>query len=453
MSRKAPWVRIPPSPPVWVRAEKPSLSFYNIVLVFPSSVYRRDAIHKETLCVELNRNLATGRSMEEALSIPRPPLSAIFGSFFRLGLTAFGGPSMVAYIRKMSVDEKGWLDKETFDHGVALCQMVPGATAMQTAAFVGLQARGVSGAAASFIGFGLPAFFLMIGIAAAYTITNRLPVVISTFSGLQAIIIAIVANAALSFGRSTLKSWRHFAIAGGAGLLFGLNLNPVWVILIAGGAGWVLFRSHLPALVSNSQRSSTPSTTRPLIAILFLAAAGFFLLFLFRRDWFDLAALFTRIDLFAFGGGFASIPLMYHEVVDVRHWMDSATFLNGIALGQVTPGPIVITATFIGYLLKGLWGAVLATIAVFLPSFTIVIGVTPYFNRLRASSDFNQIIQGVLCSFVGLLLAVTLQFAVKVQWDIAHALLAVAALIALIRKVDILWVVIAGILLSLLLIR
>jgi chromate transporter len=104
-------------------------------------------------------------------------------------------------------------------------------------------------------------------------------------------------------------------------------------------------------------------------------------------------------------------------------------------------------------LLKGLWGAVLATIAVFLPSFTIVVGVTPYFNRLRASSDFNQIIQGVLCSFVGLLLAVALQFAAKVQWDIAHALLAVAALIALIMKVDILWVVIAGILLSLILIR
>lgn len=391
--------------------------------------------------------------MDQTSSILRPSIFEIFKSFFRLGLTAFGGPSMVAYIRKMSVDQKGWLDKETFDYGVALCQMIPGATAMQTAAFVGLQARGVSGAAASFIGFGLPAFLLMMGIAAVYTVTDRLPVVVSIFSGLQTIIIAIVANAALSFGKSTLKSWRHFAIAGGAALLFALNIHPIWVILGAGAAGWVLFHSQPLALVSTSHRSPSQSTTRPLAAILSLAAVGFFLLFIFRRDWFDLVALFFRIDSFAYGGGFASVPLMYHEVVDVHHWMESAVFLNGIALGQVTPGPIVITATFIGYLLMGPWGGLLATIGIFLPSFALVVGIAPYFSRLRGSRHFNHVIQGVLCSFVGLLITVTLQFAWKVQWDITHALLAVAALAALLLKVDILWVVLTGILLSVILIR
>jgi chromate transporter len=156
-----------------------------------------------------------------------------------------------------------------------------------------------------------------------------------------------------------------------------------------------------------------------------------------------------RIDLFAFGGGFASVPLMYHEIVDVRSWMDGETFMNGIALGQVTPGPIVITATFVGYLLHGIAGAVVATVSVFLPSFLMVVGVVPYFDRLRASDYFNRCMSGILASFVGLLLSVTIQFALGVSWDVPRIVLAGAALVALVRGVDVLWVVLVGIALSL----
>ena len=134
-----------------------------------------------------------------------------------------------------------------------------------------------------------------------------------------------------------------------------------------------------------------------------------------------------RIDLFAFGGGFASVPLMYNEIVDVRSWMDGQTFLNGIALGQITPGPIVITATFVGYMLYGLIGAGVATVSIFLPSFLIVIGVTPYIDRLRNSAYFAGAIRAILCSFVGLLLTVTFRFASNISWDIPRVLLAVAA--------------------------
>src|SRR5450759_2146551 len=121
-----------------------------------------------------------------------PSIRQLFTSFLRLGLTAFGGPSMIVYIRKMAVEKKHWLDAETFSDGVALCQTIPGATAMQTAAYVGLKTRGVIGASASFIGFGLPAFLLMMTFAALYTKTHNLLIVISAFSGLQAIIVAII---------------------------------------------------------------------------------------------------------------------------------------------------------------------------------------------------------------------------------------------------------------------
>ena len=185
-------------------------------------------------------------------------------------------------------------------------------------------------------------------------------------------------------------------------------------------------------------------TTLPLLVFLVISAACYALLFFFRKDLFHLAVLMSKIDLIAFGGGFASVPLMFHEIVEVRSWMDGPTFLNGIILGQFTPGPIVITATFVGYLVHGLAGAIVATVAIFLPSFLILVGVAPYFDRLRASPWFARAIGGILCSFVGLLFTVTIRFALNVHWDFPHMALAGAAFAALIFKLDILWVVLAG---------
>jgi len=326
--------------------------------------------------------------------------------------------------------------------------MIPGATAMQTAAYVGLKAGGVVGAAASFIGFGLPAFLLMMTFAALYTYTHNLPLVVSAFSGLQAIVVAIMANATLSFGRITLKDRRALAIAATAAALFGVNVNPVFVILLAAVGGLALIRPKQPTARHPDSSSRTPLYARSLVLILSLALIGFVLLHLLNSTLFGLAALLFRIDLLAFGGGFASIPLMLHEIVEVRGWIDSQTFMNGIVLGQATPGPIVITATFIGYLFGGPLGGVIATISIFLPSFLLVIGISPYFDRLQTSPAFNKVIGGVLCSFVGLLLTVTIRFALDVHWDLSHLMLAAGALVALLLKVDILWVVVVGTIVS-----
>jgi chromate transporter len=167
-------------------------------------------------------------------------------------------------------------------------------------------------------------------------------------------------------------------------------------------------------------------------------------LWLAQRQMFDLATTMFRIDLFAFGGGFSSVPLMFHEAVEVRHWLDSSTLLNGIVLGQVTPGPIVITATFIGYVVAGPGGGVVATMGVFLPSFLVLVTTAPYFDRLRTTPQFNRVITGILCSFVGLLLTVTARFAQGVTWDWRHLLLAAGALIALRLKVSLLWIILIG---------
>jgi len=243
-----------------------------------------------------------------------------------------------------------------------------------------------------------------------------------------------------------LRNWRDIILALGAGTLLFFRGNPILAIIAAGAFGMLLYRGvNLP--INPTQASSQTSAhqmLRPVLVGLLAAGTALAVLFLANRRLFDLAVLMGKADLFAFGGGYASVPVMLHQVVDVRHWMDDKTFMDGIALGQVTPGPIVITATFVGYQLAGLSGAVVGTVAIFSPSFLIVLITVPYFDRLQHSLLFRQALRGILASFVGLLLAVTVQFALEVAWTVPSTLLALASFVALWRKVDIMWVVLVG---------
>ncbi len=342
---------------------------------------------------------------------------------------------------------KKWLDGQTFKDGVALAQSIPGATAMQTAAFVGLQTRGVAGALLSYISFGLPAFLLMLGFSALYAVSRSLPWVTSLFSGLQVIVVAIVANATYTFGKTSLKRYVHVLLAAASALAFGLGVSPFYVILGAALAGMVLLHEKPEAPSAQGDQGRFPAIP----VALCLAFTGFGLLFLHlvRPGLFSLALLMLKVDLFAFGGGFASLPLLLQEVVCVRGWMDERTFMDGIALGQVTPGPIVITAAFVGYLMHHLWGAVVATVAILTPSFILVVLTAPFFGRLKGSPAFVKARQGILASFVGLLLFVTAKFALAVPWDLFRGLLVLASLAALIRKIDLIYIVPIGAALSL----
>ncbi len=358
---------------------------------------------------------------------------------------------MVVYIRQLAVDQKRWLNVDTFDDGVALCQTLPGATAMQTAAYVGLNVRGVQGAAVSYLGFGLPAFGLMLMFALLYANARNLPGVIAAFSGLQAIVVAIVANAAVTFGWTTLRCWRRRMIAIMAAMLFGWGINPIIVVVSAAFVGFCILKKEGSTTASEKNPvKAIPQTTKPLLIIVSATAAILTALFFTNRPLYELAMTMVRVDLFAFGGGFASLPLLFNEAVKMQHWLDGSTLMDGIVLGQVTPGPIVITATFVGYLTHGFLGSIVATLGIFLPSFLIVIALTPHFNRLRSSPLAANLIAGALCSFPGLLLIVTLHFAGSIRWEFARLFLAIAAFVALRLGVSISWVVLTGASLSML---
>ena len=376
----------------------------------------------------------------------RVPLHSLFLALLRLGLTAFGGPAMVAYIRDLAVNKKRWLSQETFADGTVLCQSIPGATAMQVAAYVGLRVRGTAGALASFAGFGLPAFVLMLVLSAVYQASRDVPTVASAFRGLHMIVVALVANAVVTFGRTSMKNWRDAILAAGAAAFLILRGSPILAIVASVAIGVLLYRGvALPEKPTHIPGSDSRfPTLRLLSAATLVGAALLGILFVTSRSLFDLAAVMLKVDLFAFGGGFASVPVMLNQVVHVRNWMDSKTFMDGIALGQVTPGPIVITATFVGYQIAGLLGAVIGTVAIFSPSFLMVLITVPYLDRLRKSLLFRRALRGVLASFVGLLLAVAVQFALAASWNFRSILLALAGFVALRFRIDVLWVVLVA---------
>ncbi|GLI52763.1 chromate efflux transporter [Thermodesulfovibrio yellowstonii] len=364
----------------------------------------------------------------------------LFISFFKIGLTAFGGPAMIAYIKELAVDKKQWIDEKTFHEGVALAQAIPGATVMQVAAFVGFKTRGILGGIASFVGFGLPAFILMGIFSALYIKTKTLPEILSIFTGLQVIVVAIVANAALSFAKPILKSKGELLIGLVAFIFFMLRVNPFFIIIFCSVFSQIIFRDK-----TLNEKKSVKKDSFKELAILFVFLVIFlFLLVLFDKTLFSLALVMMKIDIFAFGGGYASLPLMLHEFVDRLRWLDAKTFMDGIALGQVTPGPIVITATFVGYLLKGFIGAIVATVAVFSPSFLIMALASEIGNKIKNSKTFIRAKKGIFSSFSGLLLFAMIKFIEEVDWNIIKVLLVFTCFIALLRKVSIFYVVILG---------
>ena len=290
---------------------------------------------------------------------------------------------MVAQIRELSTGSNQWIAENDFKNGVALCQSIPGATAIQTAAYVGLKVRGISGALAAYIGFGLPAFIFMLLLSVLYARFSNLSKFISLFNGLQVIVVAIIFNATFLFGKGIANNYKNILIALLAALSLWFGVSPFVVIIVAGILGMTLLKVSASSNIVNSETKETPWNAKQIISLLVTFLICFMGLYLLSDILFNLAVAMLKIDLFAFGGGFASLPLMLHEIVNNRGWLDSKTFMDGI-----------------------------------------------------------------FASFVGLLLYVCIKFTIVVLWDIVRILLCLATLTALLRKVNILYIVPIGAVIS-----
>jgi chromate transporter len=375
-----------------------------------------------------------------------PSYFELFLSFFWIGLTGFGGLAMTAHIRRHIVDKRKWMDPHTFDSGLALCQIIPGAIVMQLAAFIGLKVKGIRGSVVSFVGFGLPAFLIMLILSILYKESKNISGVENILSGLRVVVVAIVANAAYIFGQKNFKNLNDWIIAILAAGLFLTKLHPFLVLLVAASLGILLTKKDF----APSGKLIKARTLRFFFILLLIVATCAISLFFFNREYFTLATMMLRIDLFSFGGGLAAMPMMYHELVDLFGWFDKKTFMDGVILGQVTPGSIIIAATFFGYMHLGFIGSIAATVCVFTPSFMILMGIFPFFNKLRSYPQFNKVINGILCSFVGLLAVITYHFTLDIDWNWTNILFTLIAFVLLVKKVDVIWVILGGVLISLL---
>jgi chromate transporter len=385
------------------------------------------------------------------------PLSLLFTRFLGLGATAYGGPAMISQIKETAVNKNGWIKEGEFMRGVALCQLIPGATMVQIVTYIGYRMRGIWGALTAAVAFVLPAFIAILILSFVYFKFHSLWLIQALFKGLGAIIVAILLNACITFGRPILRDWKVILIAVLSFVAFFFQWNFVLIFVFAAAAG-LLLRPKTPqskAAAAGSAPGGVPLEVkkREYLIILFLAAficLALALSYLVDPRITSLSLNLSKIGALAFGGGFTAIPLIQYEMVDRFQWLSTKEFLDGIALGQVTPGPILITATFVGYKISGLLGAFMATLGVFSPSFFILVLLIPYHDRLRGVEKVRMMEQGVLGSFIGMLALVLFNFGKASLVDIPRILMAAAAFFAIYKKIELPYILLAGGLLSIL---
>jgi chromate transporter len=379
-------------------------------------------------------------------------------TFFTVGATAYGGPAIVAQIRKAIVLDKRWVSEADFQDTLAFCQTLPGPVAVQTAAHLGWRLYGGLGVFIALVSYVSPAFLLMLGLSAAYFRYGQMAVVATAFAGLGAVIVAIVAQSILSLAQPTVRDVRGLFITAFAAWGFFTSRDTLLVLALAAVAGLVLFSRGRDAdretEAPGAARTVLPPYRRTVLTVAVVAASGLAfvpLSGLLSRELPSLAATMTKINLLAFGGGYTAIALMFREVVaSTGHaWLTSKQFIDGLALGQITPGPVIITGTFIGYRVGGVAGAVVASLFVFLPSSLLLVLLAPHFARFREATLVKSAVRGLLAAFVAMLLYVLARVAESAFADLRTVPIALAAFIALERRAPMVVVIVAAIVVAL----
>jgi chromate transporter, chromate ion transporter (CHR) family len=386
-----------------------------------------------------------GKTKAELLrdDVPKAPSGVwdIFRCFFRVGMTAYGGPAMMPLMRE-HILKRGWLTPEGFRLGLSVCQAIPGGTLMQLSAYTGLSLRGLPGALAGFTGFAVPATLLITVLAAIYHAYAGLTLTVSAMQGLSAVVMGIIALAVYDFWQKYARGPRRIGLTLAACGLFLYGLGPAWIILGAACVGPLVFHNV------NAAEVHLAETKVPVRGVLVLAALGLAWLcvtFYAAPLLFNLSLSMAKSDLIAFGG-YGVFPALYHETVELHQWMSAATFMDGMALAQVTPGPFMLGSCFVGYHIAGLLGALTAGVWIFTPSFFILMLTVPSAGRLLSWQPFRRALMGVLSTLGGLILAVGIQLGRSMAWTPLKAALCLAATFALWRKVDPIWVVLCGVL-------
>ncbi len=356
------------------------------------------------------------------------------GLFLKLGLTSFGGPAAhVAMMHDEVVVRRKWVSDQEFLDLLGATYLIPGPNSTEMAIHLGFVRAGWLGLVAGGACFILPAFLIVLGLAWIYAQYGALPQVTWLMYGIKPVVIAIIVQAILGLGGKALKSLPTWAACLGVLALYFLGANEV-VLLFAGGLAVML--------VANLGRIR-PRMEAALLLPLGLPAAAAAAPIPFSLP--TLFWIFLKIGSVLYGSGYVLLAFLRSDLVVRLGWLTDAQLINAIAIGQVTPGPVFTTATFIGYQLGALPGAVLATLGIFLPSFILVALTNRFIPRLRQSPWLSALLDGVNAASLGLMVAVTWQIAQSSFVDLWTAGIALAALVLLLRfKVNSTWLIFGG---------
>ncbi len=311
--------------------------------------------------------------------------------FLRLGTLGFGGPiALAARMQKDLVEELGWISQEDYTEGLAFSQLSPGPLAAQLAMYLGWVRHGNWGATLTGVGFILPSFLMVLGIAALYLHYGSLSSIQSIFYGVGAAVVAILARSAYKLTRTTLKADYL--------LLVLFTLSAIATAWTKSEIIWLFVLCGIVAMIVKTRMRSSASVALP-VGLTWLTTGIHGPASL--TTGFGLFTFFLKAGAFVFGSGLAIVPFLYGGLVLQSQWLTERQFLDAVAVAMITPGPVVITAGFIGYLVAGPLGAALAAVAVFAPPYLIVLIAAPLYRRFTKNPYVNAFVKGVTAAAVG----------------------------------------------------
>jgi chromate transporter len=366
--------------------------------------------------VNLESNSAVPEAAPETTTVS---LTQFVGYFLWLGTVGFGGPiALAGHMQQDLVDDRGWVRKEDYLEGLALAQLAPGPLAAQLAIYLGYLRAGILGATAVGVAFVLPSFLMVLGLSAAYVRFGGLPWMQGMFYGIGAAVIGIIARSAFKLTKLTLGKdkllWGIFAVL--AISTAWTSKEIIWLFLLGGvvavAAKAFPARQHARTTVSLLLSAITVGTNNTLLQI-----------FIY----------FAKAGLFVFGSGLAVVPFLYGGVVQEHRWLTDHQFVDAVAVAMITPGPVVITVAFIGYLVAGVAGATAAALGIFLPVYLVVVLLAPSYKRWAKNPQLNAFVRGVTAAATGAIAGAVIVLARRSVYDLPTILICAVSLAVLFR--------------------
>ena len=365
------------------------------------------------------------------MTAARPGLGAFVRYFLWLGAAGFGGPiALAGYMQRDLVERRGWVTDQDYKEGLALAQLAPGPLAAQLAIYLGWVRAGATGATLVAVAFVLPSFLMVLALSALYVRYGGLPWMQGAFYGIGAAVIAIIARSAHKLVKMTLARdrllWAVFLAS--AAITAWTESEIVWVFLAAGVLvlavkGRAPGRMGLASLVPWPMMRE-PSAPAWLAAVAEPVSSGT----LWTLFWY-----FAEAGSVVFGSGLAIVPFLHAGTVQQHHWLTERQFLDAVAVAMITPGPVVITVAFIGFLVAGTAGATAAALGVFLPVYLFVVIPAPYFRRIAANRQVHAFVDGVTAAATGAIAGAALVLGRRAIVDAGTAAVFVATLLVILK--------------------